>query len=221
MLDWLLNILFPPKCPVCGKYIEVKDSWCPGCLARLSAPHRLPLDKEMSQNFDMGIWALGEYEGSLRDLIRNLKYEKQTSLLPGIHDFVSLGIGKLSEEMEEYFADAVVVPVPLHPQKLKARGFNQAEVIFKEPFAAAGVKMHLGLCRIKNTPPQYGLKPEERRQNMQDVFSLVEPERLANKNIILVDDIMTTGATLQSCGLALGQAGIKSLMGLTAASGRK
>ena len=221
MLDWLLNILFPPRCPVCGKYIESRNSWCPGCLARLSAPHRLPLDKEMSQNFDMGIWALGEYEGSLRDIIRNLKYEKQLSLLLGIHDFVSLGLGKLQEQLGEYFADAVVVPVPLHPKKLKSRGFNQAEVIFREPFAAMGLEMYLGLHRTKDTRPQYGLKAEERRQNMQDVFSLVKPERLANKNIILVDDIMTTGATLQSCGLALRQAGIKGLMALTAASGRK
>ena len=221
MLDWLLNILFPPRCPVCGKYIESRNSWCPGCLARLSAPHRLPLDKEMSQNFDMGIWALGEYEGSLRDIIRNLKYEKQLSLLLGIHDFVSLGLGKLQEQLGEYFADAVVVPVPLHPKKLKSRGFNQAEVIFREPFVAMGLEMYLGLHRTKDTRPQYGLKAEERRQNMQDVFSLVEPERLANKNIILVDDIMTTGATLQSCGLALRQAGIKGLMALTAASGRK
>lgn len=221
MLDWLLNILFPPRCPVCGKYIENLGSWCTGCLARLSAPRRLPLAKEMYENFDMGIWALGEYEGKLRDIIRNLKYGKKTSLLPGIHDFVSIGIEGLQRQMGEYLAAAVVVPVPLHFRKLRERGFNQAELIFREPFAAVGVEMHQGLQRIRDTRPQYGLRAEQRRQNMQDVFSLENPAGLENKNIILVDDIMTTGATLHFCGLALRQAGIRSLMGLTMASGRK
>ncbi len=238
MFDWILDFLFPPACPVCGRYIEQKDGWCSDCLKKLVRPHRLPLDAEMNSLIDGGVWALGVYEAGLRDVLRRLKYDGRKSLLGGLHGFIGAGLaqvpalsvptgtasgGRAGEGpsfcgMENA---SVAVPVPLHPDRLKERGFNQSELLFREPFAALGIPMVTALVRCRSTLPQFGLTAAERSRNMQGAFAVEAGMDLAGRRVIIADDIMTTGATLLECARAVRAAGAAGIMGIVAASGRK
>lgn len=222
MFDWILDFLFPPACPICGSYIEQRDCWCPGCMKKLVRPHRLPLDDEMNRLFDGGVWALGVYESGLRDMLRHLKYEGRKNLLGGLHSFIGAGLaGVPSLSAAKGERGFVAVPVPLHPDRLKERGFNQSELIFREPFANLRIPMEPALMRIRPTVPQFGLTAAERRGNVQGGFRVAAGADLSGRIAILADDIMTTGATLLECARAVHSAGAAGIMGIVAASGRK
>ena len=223
--------------------------WCDSCFAGLVKPHRLPVDAEMYSLFDGGVWALGGYEAGLRDMLRQLKYDGRKNLLPGLHQYIAAGVrrlpltgghGRRTEagngspgdgqggliDREGRRQAVVAVPVPLHPDRLKERGFNQSELLFREPLAALDIPLQGALVRCRATTPQFGLTAAERRGNLQGAFALAEEataagDALTGKKVVLVDDIMTTGATLQECALVLKEAGAASLMGIVAASGRK
>lgn len=217
MMEWLWNLLFPPKCPGCHGYVEHQGQWCNECLARVCRPHLLPLDREMTELFAGGIWALGLYEGELRNMLRQLKYQQKQGLVPGLHSFVTEGLHRIPDLQE----NLVAVPVPLHKEKLSQRGFNQSQLIFQQPLAKHGIPMENLLVRTKATKPQYGLSGQQRRENLHQVFELAEKKSLQGRRILLVDDIMTTGATLLECGQVLKKAGAVDIMGLVIASGRK
>ena len=217
MMEWLWNLLFPPKCPGCNSYVEHQGQWCNECLARVCRPHLLPLDREMTELFAGGIWALGLYEGELRNMLRQLKYQQKQGLVPGLHSFVTEGLHRIPDLQE----NLVAVPVPLHKEKLSQRGFNQSQLIFQQPLAKHGIPMENLLVRTKATKPQYGLSGQQRRENLHQVFELAEKKSLQGRRILLVDDIMTTGATLLECGQVLKKAGAVDIMGLVIASGRK
>lgn len=232
MFDWVLDFLFPPVCPVCGRYIEGRDCWCEGCLTKLLQPRRLPLDDEMYRLFDGGVWALGVYEAELRELLRQLKYDGKRSLLGGLHRYIAMGLEQIQEiqtlvqggTSDRGMAanyNMVAVPVPLHPDKLKERGFNQSELLFRQPFADINIIMEPALMRSRHTKPQFGLTAGERRDNVQGAFAVAAGTDLSGKRVIIVDDIMTTGATLLECARAVQEAGAMSIMGIVAASGRK
>ena len=216
-MEWLWNLLFPPKCPGCHGYVEHQGQWCNECLARVCRPHLLPLDREMTELFAGGIWALGLYEGELRNMLRQLKYQQKQGLVPGLHSFVTEGLHRIPDLQE----NLVAVPVPLHKEKLSQRGFNQSQLIFQQPLAKHGIPMENLLVRTKATKPQYGLSGQQRRENLHQVFELAEKKSLQGRRILLVDDIMTTGATLLECGQVLKKAGAVDIMGLVIASGRK
>ena len=215
--------------------------WCDSCFAGLVKPHRLPLNAEMYSLFAGGVWALGVYEAGLRDMLRQLKYDGRKNLLPGLHRYMSAGLRQLplaaGNERQEGLRynksradgdvsreNVLAVPVPLHPDRLKERGFNQSELLFREPMAALEIPLQSALVRCRATTPQFGLTAAERRGNLQGAFALAEAaagDAFIGKKVILVDDIMTTGTTLQECALVLKKAGAASIMGLVAASGRK
>ena len=232
MLDWLWNMVFPPRCPNCHRYVEQEGSWCPDCLNRLCRPHRLSLDAEMNELF-AGAWALGVYEGSLRNMLRQLKYQKKQSVLPYLHSFAAEGMKRLAEKDSLILPSVTkgisavgtmpifAVPVPLHANRLKKRGFNQSQLIFQEPLADCGVQMQDWLQRTVDTVPQFGLDAGQRKKNLRQAFSLREAADVQDKQIILVDDIMTTGATLKECGQVLKMAGAGRLIGIVAASGHR
>lgn len=226
MLDWILDFLFPPVCPVCGRYIESRDCWCEACLVKLLQPRRLPLEDEMCRLLDGGVWALGVYEAELRGLLRQLKYDGRRSLLGGMHRYIAAGLKEIPalKESQGWAAGdggTVAVPVPLHPDKLKERGFNQSELLFRQPLADINIIMELVLIRSRFTKPQFGLTAAERRENVQGAFAAAAGADLSGKRVIIVDDIMTTGATLLECARAARVAGAVSIMGITAASGRR
>lgn len=227
MFDWILDFLFPPACPICGRYIEQRDCWCRECVKKLVRPHRLPLDDEMNGLFDGGVWALGVYEAGIRDMLRRLKYEGRKGLLGGLHSFVGAGLAGVpslsaARGVKDFGGDRpVAVPVPLHPDRLKERGFNQSELIFREPFAELWISMEPVLMRTRPTVPQFGLTAAERRENVQGGFKVAAGADLSGRAVIIADDIMTTGATLSECARAVRGAGAAGIMGIVAASGRK
>lgn len=226
MLEAILNFIFPPHCPACKAYVEHQGHWCSVCLSKFLLPRRLPLEKEMLEVFSGGIVALGVYEDPLRELIRQLKYDKRKSVVKGLNFFVQQALDGSFHELSMLSGDdkMLAVAVPLHSNRLKERGFNQDELIFKAPMEKKGIKWASVLVRNRYTQPQFSLDREQRRSNLLDAFSLKDeiPDGfIKNKRIVLVDDITTSGSTMLECGKVLKAAGAESLMGLVLASGRK
>lgn len=221
MLEWLWNLLFPPKCPVCSRYVEKQGDWCADCLARVCMPRMLPIEAGMAEIFQGGVWAVGIYEKELRNMLRSLKYQQKQSVLPSLHTLVTEGLKLIEQSGLDFNQGMMAVPVPLHRSKLAKRGFNQSQVLFQKPLAERGMSMEDWLLRTKATKPQYGLSAAERRSNLHEVFQLAEGATVHGRRVLLVDDIMTTGATLRECGKVLQEAGVAHITGLVIASGRR
>lgn len=163
------------------------------------------------------------YSGSLRATILQLKFHRRERLgkrLGGL-------LAQVWDEMEGELAGkrAVLVPVPLHVSRQRERGFNQAELL-AQGLAARLEKIRGGrvpqvdarsLGKIRATPPQTGLSVSARHENVRGAFAALRPERIHNKKIVLVDDVMTTGATLSACAQALRSAGAQTVCALTLA----
>jgi ComF family protein len=153
--------------------------------------------------------AVGAYDGSLRAIVHALKYEGRRSLAR-----------PLAALMRTRGADVLdgadwLVPVPLHPSRRRARGFNQAVDLARH----LGLPVCHALARIRKTRTQTELPAAARHQNVNGAFSLAPCARghLPERVIVLVDDVSTTGATLEACGLVLKEAGAKEVRALTAA----
>jgi ComF family protein len=102
----------------------------------------------------------------------------------------------------------VVIPVPLHKQRLKERGFNQSLLLAREVARVFGLEVdYRSLKRIRPTRPQVDLKPDERKKNVKGAFDVKSPERVRGRRVLLVDDVFTTGATVSECARVLKKAG--------------
>ncbi|WP_197537163.1 ComF family protein [Selenomonas ruminantium] len=212
----LLDFLFPPHCPLCHAYVETRGGWCPACLQQALQPHRLPLSVPM-QAVIADAWALGVYRGSLRDLIRHLKYQKQRSNLSYIETLLQ-SAERVSQLTGMLAAIDMAVPVPLYPAKEKQRGFNQTELIFTKFLAHKHVPLVRALQRTRPTKPMYELNERERAINLRDAFAVADNAQLTGKRILLLDDIFTSGATTGECARVLKKAGAKDVYVLVLAS---
>ncbi|WP_297569443.1 ComF family protein [uncultured Anaerovibrio sp.] len=219
MLDAILNLIFPPKCPACGKYVESNGAWCEACLDKSLRLHQLPLSPDMTKIFSGGVWCFGLYEGVLKKLIASMKFDKKSSAVKQLQFFTGCGVKQI-----DLSAINLAVPVPLHITKEKQRGFNQTTLLFSKALQSNDISFKECLQRQRETVPQFGLSREERIKNVKGAFSLADDRVMSDiygKNILLVDDIFTTGATFVECGKVLKKAGAKCLWGLVVASGRK
>jgi ComF family protein len=123
----------------------------------------------------------------------------------------------VAQELDEWSADAVV-PVPLHPDRKRERGYNQAELIARPLAKRLGIGMAPRLLiRTKPRPPQLLLSRSERWKSVHGAYATRDGVRVDNLRILLVDDVMTTGATLDACARALRKAGAAEVFGLTVA----
>jgi len=154
--------------------------------------------------------AYGSYEGGLRDLIHLLKYQHVRPAAPVLGRMLSEVIGQLAP----YFAPSgpVVVPVPLHSSKLRERGFNQVELFSRAALKLrpAGLDLALNpsvLERVRRTASQAGLTIHQRRENMRGAFRVQRPEAVYGRDVLLVDDVLTTGTTVSECARILHRAG--------------
>jgi ComF family protein len=181
---------------------------CDGCWASIR------IARSLDERFDGShpiSWrtAVDAYEGRMKDVIHALKYDRRRSISPRL-------AALMREAGTAMLRDAgCVVPVPLHPWREYRRGFNQAHAL----------AIHLGppvrplLKRIRHTPSQIDLPRDQRLANVRDAFALAAPgSRLPVPDVVvLIDDVATTGATLDSCARVLKFAGVKEVRALTAA----
>jgi ComF family protein len=198
-----------PQCILCGDRLTsaqllMGDGRCVGC-----RDHQPAFDRALS---------FAEYEGTLRGLIHLLKYENVTPAATPLGQ-------KLAEVVSELLAGRsesvpMLVPVPLHKDRRRTRGFNQAELIARAAAKHFDGKVEIApelLVRHRETISQVGLSREERIENMRDAFRVVDRKRVAGRTVILIDDVMTTGTTLSECARVLKQAGAERVWAATVA----
>jgi ComF family protein len=157
----------------------------------------------------------GVFTGLLRNAVHKLKYESDTPLARALAHLISDALSADASWVAEDGTPPVLVPVPLHPTKKRARGYNQSELLAHEVGKLTSWRVNKGLERIKHTRSQVGLSADERASNVADAFEWRGgdmPER-----ILLVDDVCTTGATLTQCALALRSRGCEHVYAVTVA----
>lgn len=202
---WLSILpLTPPLCDVCGdplpsrRGLSLPLARCPRCRRH---PHAIDRSR-----------AIGPYDGTLRNVIHALKYDARRSL--------ARPLGRLmSERGAEVLAGAsALVPVPLHPSRRRERGFNQAADLARQVGRQALLPVIPTLRRVRATVPQAALPAGRRHENVRDAFGATGFGHTATGLVIvLVDDVSTTGATLEACARALKAAGVAEVRALTAA----
>lgn len=168
----------------------------------------------------------GVYQDRLRDAIHALKYGQLRPAARGLGRMLAEAITKLSDECPK---NLLVIPVPLHRSKMAQRGFNQARLLAREALRQLG-KSHPAwqltlapgtLMRLRETKSQAGLTPRQRRLNVSGAFSVSNPGAVAGRHVLLIDDIMTTGATARAAAQALVRAGAESVWVATLARARR
>jgi ComF family protein len=164
--------------------------------------------------------AYGSYDGGLRDLIHLLKYQQVRPAAGVLGSLLAETITRLEATLPPGLI--TVVPVPLHVQKRAQRGFNQSELIvraaLKQLARPERFQAMIGLLvRRRETGSQIGLTRHQRRENLRGAFAVADPALLAERDILLVDDVFTTGTTAAECARVLRRAGAKSVWVATVA----
>lgn len=236
----LIDMIFPRRCPVCGEIVLPQGALiCETCVPKLS-PVRQPTCRKCGKevigerteycpdcmrhkrSFESGV-ALFRYNEAARKSMAAVKYKNKREYL----DFYAAAADyRFRRTAAAWRADALI-PVPVHVSRMRTRGFNQAEEFARRLGKLWDVPVETGvLVRSKKTVPQRELNPQERLKNLQQAFT-VRPERRtygqkqahgggnclrdALKTVILIDDIYTTGSTMEACARALKEAGVSEI----------
>lgn len=168
-----------------------------------------------------GLWSLGVYQDPLKKAIQKLKYKWIVELAEVLVDITIDYWARyqpllLEQIKKDKGKGCIIVPVPLHFIRQNWRGFNQSSLLGKSLAKKLGLNYQESLKRIKNTTPQVKLSMDKRRDNIKNAFALAEPCTLT-PDILLIDDVWTTGATLKECCFILKKGGAKSVWALTLA----
>ena len=192
-----------PFCARCGRELASEPSASGLCARCRSTPFQV-------ERIRSAVYS----EGALREAIHAFKYDGVTALA-----------APLASLMVEYWSKQptsvdVVVPVPLHERRLRRRGFNQAALLARELAKQVQLPLDEGsLVRHRSTAAQVDLDADERRENVRDAFRCIG-DSVAGKDVLLIDDVCTTGSTLEACATALREGGAKSVQALTLARAR-
>jgi len=217
----LLDVLFPPRCVACGKQGAFL---CPGCREAMprALPPRCPLCWQPERRGEScgrcaqarpafaGTRSLYLFQGPVREAVHALKYNHLSALARPMGELMAAYL-----KTEELPVD-LVVPVPLFGRRQRLRGYNQSALLARELARLDGLPLaERGLSRRRDTPPQArSVDAEARRRNVAGAFA-ADGRRVEGRGVLLVDDVMTTGATLDACAQALRQGGAASVWALT------
>jgi ComF family protein len=155
-------------------------------------------------------YSYGAHDGNLRTLLHLFKYHRMRPLAAPLGRLMARALPR-DERVD------AIVPMPLHWRRWITRGYNQSELLAREVSARAGLPVERLLSRSRNTPVQAGLTSRERRLNVRNSFAVPDPARVGGRCLLLIDDVLTTGATLNAASGALKQAGAARIAILTLA----
>lgn len=209
ILNELSNLFFPNCCPVCdNKLLPSEEGVCLQCLHKLPKTNNFGEPDNLAETLLAGrfpfervaTFCVYSKQGILQPLILGLKYNDKKEI------GVLLGrlFGKDMANSDFIKPIDLIVPVPLHPKKQKQRGYNQAEIIADGLSEATSIPVSTGnLVRAIFNPTQTKRTKTQRWENVKNIFDVVDPQLYAGKHVLLVDDIITTGSTLEACAHAL------------------
>lgn len=240
LLNSLIDIIYPPRCSICRQFFGYNGSakknggvsFCKSCsrdFRRIASPlctvcgtpfAAKAQDDHLCENclrrrpYYEAAGAPYLYEGAVMTAIHQFKY--------GPKSFLAEPLGELLARFAEDWVPnpdrILTIPVPLHPKRLRERGFNQGLLLAGHVARRLDTKLDfLALRRVRYTSPQMGLKKGARQKNVRGAFGLKHPEVVKGKKVLLVDDVATTGNTLNECARALKRAGCKKVICLTVA----
>lgn len=234
----IIDFIFPRHCVACGK-VNPKGEYehiCPDCAKSLhilngtrctlcSEPlgtnnmpniHGCPMCADKKFMFDKSL-CLCSFDGPAREMVHELKYRTGAHI---IHDMAK--IAKKFPETEDFIKNAILVPIPLHNTRAISRKYNQSELIatmLTQTFPNANAKVKTILKRTRSTSTQTTLDREARAANIKNAFAISKSKTVKSikkdANIILVDDVFTSGATLSECAKILKKAGFKNVGAFT------
>lgn len=204
-----LSPIHVPQCVLCGERLSgaqllIGNGQCRGC-------------SEYPPEFDRAV-SYGEYQDGLRDLIHLLKYDGIVPATGPLGRLLAQAIAEL--HLPPDVESLTLIPVPLHSSKRRERQFNQSELIARTALKCLPPHFTLDrkiLVRRRETRSQVGLDREARIQNMSGAFKVIAPERVKDRTLIVVDDVMTTGTTVSECARVLKRAGASKVYAATVA----
>ena len=201
ILDWL----YPQVCGICGKIN--KRSLCNRCNIKLKKEFSFTIDNyknDLGKNFSEHIYFF-KYKNLIREQIIALKFREKPYIYKSLSYFLKNN-KKCFDYLEKY---DIIIVVPISTERKKERGYNQSALMVKELSSIIDAKIITNiLYKIKNTVPQSSLNKKEREENAKGIYIAKNCNKIKNKKILLVDDIYTTGSTVNECAKALIQNGI-------------
>ena len=220
----LLDIIYPPRCPLCGRFVSSIENRChPHQVCESCQKALMPITHPLCTICGMPFTGLSGpdhpcenclrkmpsydamrapylYAGPLMNAIQRFKYNSEVHLASPLGGLLSAFARTLLPHPEEF----VTVPVPLHTRRLRERGFNQSLLLAKVVASELGTPLdYLSLIRKRDTRSQTGLKRKERRKNVANAFSVTSATIFKGTRVLLVDDVLTTGYTLKECARTL------------------
>jgi|SRR3989344_797519 len=231
MKEFLLNLFFPPFCIFCKKEESYLCQDCfsffdiqPHNLCLCDKPNILPYPgkcKKCQRKNLAGLYFALPYQNFFtKKIIQQFKYDPQVKgLAKSLASFI-IAYFHLAEKPFTPLHNSIVIPIPLTEKKKRRRGFNQAEEIAKElvPFSQTQLVTD-SLIKVKETPIQMELSGRERLTTQKGAFSTQNEEKIKGRKVFLVDDVYTTGATMEECAKVLKTAGAKEVWGIAVARG--
>lgn len=240
LLKQFIDIIYPPRCALCQEFLWKNRAqnehdpllFCQSCFrgfSEIASPHctlcSRPFASESEEDhlcedclrkrpFYDALGAPYIYEGDAMRAIHQFKYEGKTHLVDSLGPLLTSFAKRWLKKTDGYLA----MPVPLHTKRLRERGFNQSLLLARYLSHVLRTELDfLSLRRIRYTLPQIGLKSDERRKNVRKAFELTDRRVVKGRNILLVDDVATTGSTLNECSRVLKRAGAQKVLCLVLA----
>lgn len=212
ILECVLNFIYPPICGICFK--ENEKYICNDCLEMLKFISKNKKEKYKSKYVEELLYIF-DYEGTIRQKILDYKFKDKSFL----HSTFSKLILNNEENIKFIKSYDILIPVPIHKKRMKERGYNQSELIAKDIVSEIkNIKFEKKvLIKTSNIAPQSSLNKKQREDNIKNVYRVKNKEKIVNKRILILDDIYTTGSTVNECAKILKEAGCKDIGVITIA----
>ena len=213
-IESFLDLLFPPKCPFCRTLLEKGELWCPECQRKL--PWLVGTAGERKVELTGGCASALHYEGTVRKAIHRYKFS-------GVRAYSkAFGVLTAQAALDHGFTADLVSWPSVSKKRLRERGYDQGELLAREVGRLLSVPVQPVLEKTRHTAPQSELEENSARQaNARGAYALLPEIDLTGKRVVLVDDVVTSGATLSACAALLRQAGAAEVYCLTLAQARR
>ena len=237
MISAILDWIYPPTCIACRNLLPLNApsryvcDICKDLFDPIAAPVCAQCGRPMESETDVCASCFGKnyyfaashvtflYDDLIRDLMHEIKFRQKKRIAKGLAELWGETITRDGLPCDA--TNAIFVPLPMHPKKQRERGFNQAEILAHALSRVTNIPMENALARTQDTPPQSGLHPRQRMENVHGIFSITHGHDPSGRSYILVDDIYTTGASLNECARTLMDAGAARVVGLILAIAMK